>query len=519
MANAFEIHLTVGYDLGRAAAVAQRHGAKFAHIMLDRGGQQSQPMITISSTGTLKAQHKLVTRWHRILSKAELYVFRTKVEGAPWNDGVPDTDDEARREPAGRYFEHHVKLLLPDASATRLIELTQLVEPFGARLSRNARRHRDDGRHERFVTQRCFGVGRSGAREQLDALLAALRTRSEEIVEVEAEYVFEDSRLAYDDGWLTEAPHFYNRAYEDAHRHAPEGEVAYPPTYLPVPADGLTVHQRAAFDPALKHYANAYRAGEPRFEDRTVDARWRAARRESAAHVLTLIAASRWADHLVLRGSTTLRAWLGDAAREPGDLDFVVVPADFRANDPSADQMLADIVEAVRADPGPGLHAEQVAAVDIWTYDRVPGRRLTFPFLATDLPRGTVQVDFVFGEPMPVAAQRVHVHGVDVACAPPELALAWKLLWLESDMYPQGKDLLDAALLAEHTTVSLDLVRDVLRTAPSGAGVEPDGFTAASVLRWDVDWENFADEYPGVGGDAREWQERLARALDRSFAG
>ncbi|NUR49005.1 MAG: nucleotidyl transferase AbiEii/AbiGii toxin family protein [Hamadaea sp.] len=518
MANAFEIHLTVGYDVERAAAVAQRHGAKFAHIMLDRGAQPSQPMITISGTGTLAAQHKLVTRWQRIISKAGLYVFRTKIEGAPWNDGVPDTDDEARREPAGRYFEHHVKLLLPDASATRLIELTRLVEPFGARLSRNARRHRDDGRHERFVTQRCFGVGRSGAREQLDALVTALRTRPEEILEVEAEYVFEDSRLTYDDGWLAETPHFYNRAYENAHRHAPEGKLHYPPTYLPVPEDGPTVYQRAAFDPALKQYPNAYRAGEPEFPDRTVDARWRATRQASAAHVLALIAASPWADHLVLRGSTTLRAWLGETAREPGDLDFVVVPADLRANDPSADRMLADIVEAVRADPGPGLQAEQVAAADIWTYDRVPGRRLTFPFVAPDLPRGTVQVDFVFGEAMPVAAQRVSVYGVDVACAPPDLALAWKLMWLESDMYPQGKDLLDAALLAEYTTVSLKLVRDVLRTAPSDAGIEPDGFTAASVLKWDVDWENFVDEYPGAVGDAREWQERLARALDRSFA-
>ena len=46
--NAYEIHLTVGYDVERAAEVARRHGAKFAHIMLDRGREQSQPMITIS---------------------------------------------------------------------------------------------------------------------------------------------------------------------------------------------------------------------------------------------------------------------------------------------------------------------------------------------------------------------------------------------------------------------------------------------------------------------------------------
>ena len=37
--------------------------------------------------------------------------------------------------------------------------------------------------------------------------------------------------------------------------------------------------------------------------------------------------------------------------------------------------------------------------------------------------------------------------------APAPLALAWKLLWLATDTYPQGKDLYDAVLLAENTTV------------------------------------------------------------------
>ncbi|WP_309111613.1 hypothetical protein [Saccharothrix sp.] len=31
----------------------------------------------------------------------------------------------------------------------------------------------------------------------------------------------------------------------------------------------------------------------------------------------------------MLRGSVALRAWLGEVAREPGDLDFVVVPKTF----------------------------------------------------------------------------------------------------------------------------------------------------------------------------------------------
>jgi len=79
------------------------------------------------------------------------------------------------------------------------------VVPYGARLSRNARRQFTDGRHERFVTQRCHDVGAPTARQRLDALLAALRAGGHEIVEVEAEYVVRDDALHLDDGWLTKA--------------------------------------------------------------------------------------------------------------------------------------------------------------------------------------------------------------------------------------------------------------------------------------------------------------------------
>jgi hypothetical protein len=42
--------------------------------------------------------------------------------------------------------------------------------------------------------------------------------------------------------------------------------------------------------------------------------------------VLGLIIALPWSDTLVLRGSRLMRAWAGDLAREPADLDFVVLP-------------------------------------------------------------------------------------------------------------------------------------------------------------------------------------------------
>lgn len=48
--------------------------------------------------------------------------------------------------------------------------------------------------------------------------------------------------------------------------------------------------------------------------------------RAALDHLLRLISESAWGDDLVLRGSMVMPAWVGDRARPPGDLDFVVPP-------------------------------------------------------------------------------------------------------------------------------------------------------------------------------------------------
>ncbi|MFE3190963.1 nucleotidyl transferase AbiEii/AbiGii toxin family protein [Nocardia sp. NPDC059240] len=52
--------------------------------------------------------------------------------------------------------------------------------------------------------------------------------------------------------------------------------------------------------------------------------RFRAAHRSALDHVLALIAESSWGRGLVLRGSMTMAAWVGEQAREPADLDWIV---------------------------------------------------------------------------------------------------------------------------------------------------------------------------------------------------
>lgn len=200
----FEVHLTGSEcEVNEFAAFAVRHGAKFSHIELDQGATPSQPMLTVAGSGTLAELHGLAARWRADLVTAGLRVLRVKIEAAPWNEGVPRFDEDADED---LYFEHHVKVLLPAGDCRALSALTSAVQDHGARPSRNARRKHDDSYEERFVTQRCHGVGRPVARARLDALLAALRDGGFEVLEVEEEYVVHDDAPHVDRGWLEHDP-------------------------------------------------------------------------------------------------------------------------------------------------------------------------------------------------------------------------------------------------------------------------------------------------------------------------
>lgn len=123
----------------------------------------------------------------------------------------------------------------------------------------------------------------------------------------------------------------------------------------------------------------------------------------------------------------------------------------------------------------------------------------------------------MFNEDLPEAPVTVEVPplGTRVLAASPALSPAWKIQWLVTDSYAQGKDLYDAVLLAERTAVSLYPVRELIR--PELGDAETDRFTWASLLDLQVDWENFRAERPGVeGDDAGPWLRRLVDALTRA---
>lgn len=198
-AGDFEVHLTVTTRAALESWAVSR-GLKFTHIVLARGRTPSQPMLTLRTAGTLSEARARTASTAAALREAGFTVTRTKIEAAPWNAGVPVSDDEPHA--PGRYFEHHVKLLL--AADEDLGALTALVVPHAAHLSHNARRVRADGRQERFVTQRCRDVGAGTAGARLDALTAALNAAEHEIASVEREYVVFDDDESLDEGWIDE---------------------------------------------------------------------------------------------------------------------------------------------------------------------------------------------------------------------------------------------------------------------------------------------------------------------------
>lgn len=302
-------------------------------------------------------------------------------------------------------------------------------------------------------------------------------------------------------------------------------KLGIPATLRPVAAPDVS--QCSVFDPALKHYRHGYRAADPLFDDKAVGQPWYAARRAAIDAVLAAVAASPYADSLVLRGSILLRAWYGQEAREPGDLDFVVVPETWGIDEPRTAEMLDALAVAAQSTAAAGgdlrIIAQDAVSERIWTYERVPGCRLLLPWEADGLPGGWIQLDFVFNEHLPLAPEPTLVPaasggpGALLLAATPELSLAWKILWLATDCYPQGKDLYDAVLLAEHTTLRYEVLRDAF------ANAEEDEYRLQvlrprHVLDLGTEWNHFQSEYPGQPATDIHYVRRLADALAPTFA-
>lgn len=296
------------------------------------------------------------------------------------------------------------------------------------------------------------------------------------------------------------------------------------PKALEVERANRHLNRPIVFDPALIHY-NAYRAGEPHFGSSEEAVKWHALRGDVIYHVLQTIANSTWADHLILRGSTVLASWYPDRARRPGDLDWVVTPADWRMQQDESKQLIDELISMLQ---GERVNAEVhipikgFALDEIWTYEKAPGMRIIVPWQCDDRRfDGTIQMDVVFSEVMPSPPVMTPIcvgarEPINMQVADKAVSLAWKLLWVVSDIHPVGKDLYDAVILAEDVTLSLEVVQATFVAADeiTFTGENPPPyFNREAMETLHVEWEDFQREYPVVQGTVSDWRQRLVTAL------
>ena len=243
--------------------------------------------------------------------------------------------------------------------------------------------------------------------------------------------------------------------------------------------------------------------------------------------MLSAIENSQWSGNLVLRGSVLLKAWLGASGRrEPGDLDFVVIPQNWKIENYRTRQMLAGIAADTTANVRRRTchHQRRASQGDL---DLRPGARAAHDVLPSTIyggRSGDLQLDFVFNEHLPAAPLELTEINLSndlpkalVYAAPPKSTLAWKVQWLITDMHPAAKDLYDAVLLAERTPLRYDLLRQLVATADPLFGRL--GVTLATISGLDcVDFRAFHADHPDLSADGHDLVQRLAVALEPTFA-
>jgi len=197
----FEAHITVEIaSTEHFVEVCERFGVKALQIELARGSRPIHPMTSSTHSGSLAQVRAEVDGLAERLAEEGFVVVRRKIEAGPHARGVPLTDEEARRLAMPCYFEVHLRLRIE--SPERRERLLDVVSPFQAHLSRNARRRSEEG-EERFVTLRLHGAGRTTLEHHLGRLRHALEQHAFEVIDEATEVVVYDSDLDLDRGWLS----------------------------------------------------------------------------------------------------------------------------------------------------------------------------------------------------------------------------------------------------------------------------------------------------------------------------
>ena len=200
----FEAHITVSAVNSafkeKFHQICQNLNVKCVFIELPLGATRSQPMTASYHHGTLKDVLQQINQIAQNIVNADFEITRIKIEAMVSNQDIPISNIEAQKLPPSNYFEFHVKAIL---SADENLEvLRKYCLQHKAHLSANAFKKLVDGKQQRFITMRVYGVGYKSAQQRFDNLLLHLKAKGYKLSQQQREYTVYDNNSNLDAGWI-----------------------------------------------------------------------------------------------------------------------------------------------------------------------------------------------------------------------------------------------------------------------------------------------------------------------------
>ena len=204
----FEAHITVKVEKlalrEKFKLICQNINVKCVFIELPEGVTRSQPMTASYHHGTFSDVLQQINQIAQNIVNADFEITRIKIEAMVSNQDIPISDIEAQRLPKTNYFEFHVKAIL--SASENLEMLRKYCLQHDAYLSANAFKKLVDGKQQRFITMRVYGMGYKSAQKQFDNLIALLKSKEFILSQQQREYAVYDSNLNLDAGWIGSIP-------------------------------------------------------------------------------------------------------------------------------------------------------------------------------------------------------------------------------------------------------------------------------------------------------------------------
>jgi len=175
--------------------------------------QSSLYVLSNSKQDVITLAHQIAN----LFSVAGLQVVREKIEASAFGiDGIPQTAEEAKK--YNKYFEYHIRVARKnDQDTTKSLPLSeeeigeletiskQFSEKFGVPvpLSYNKSKEGTEGGYQRYLNLRCRDMGSPDASKQVHEISQAIVDETSfKVVKVISEYVWYDTYVGLDKGWI-----------------------------------------------------------------------------------------------------------------------------------------------------------------------------------------------------------------------------------------------------------------------------------------------------------------------------